>query len=118
MLDTRMIEHNGVAYKIEIVADADARPDEADCYDAADLSAWRNDEWRFVGVVVTTKSGDASTALWGVEYGYSPGWGRDIDTDELITSYPVPDLIGDIARNSPDEAPPGPFRRSSTTPLS
>jgi hypothetical protein len=64
-------------FTIELLPDYDTRPDEFDCYDAADITAWKNDEWRYVGVRVkaTIRAEgydlDAITdGLWGVEYGY------------------------------------------------
>lgn len=47
----------------EISPDCDSSPDEFDCYSPDDITAWRNDEWRFVVVCVFVE--DADERLWG-----------------------------------------------------
>lgn len=68
-----------VAYKIE---DTDSTPFDADCYGKADIAAWRNDEWRYVGVLVTASKHGVElgcAALWSCEEGDSPGWEGYVD---------------------------------------
>jgi len=74
-----------VAYK---VFDYDTDIDDFDCYDKTDVKAWRDDEWRFVGVVVKASRDGielGEDALYGVQDGYMPtaesedGTGRWVD---------------------------------------
>lgn len=63
-----------VAYKM---VDEDTHPDEFDCYEKADVKAWRDDDWSFVGVVVKASKEDielGEAAIWGFEDGHSPGF--------------------------------------------
>ena len=65
-----------LTFFIEVMPDLDANVNDYDCYDDAELKAYRIDEWRFVGialvvegyiddVIIDARAGD----LWGVEYG-------------------------------------------------
>ena len=47
----------GVTLEYEIYRDHDGSPDDAECYDAADVEAWRNDEWHYYGYSVTATMG-------------------------------------------------------------
>lgn len=53
-------------------ADTDTRPEDSECYTPKQVAAWRNDEWFFVGVVVSASCGgvlvsDHAASLWGNE---------------------------------------------------
>lgn len=65
-------EKSGFDFTATLVRDNDAHVDDSDCYSKSQVTAWRNDEWFFVGVVVSvSKNGveldDHAAALWGVE---------------------------------------------------
>jgi hypothetical protein len=57
-------------------ADDDTKPTDFDCYSDAEIAAWAQDEWRFVGVVVTASLGGTdlgSASLWGVDCNHPNG---------------------------------------------
>lgn len=84
-------------FKLEavIVPDFDASPMEAECYSPADVEAWKNDSWSYVGTIVTASREGVelgSASLWASEYGWSPGWDRyisplDGEGDEFVNGY-------------------------------
>lgn len=100
---------DGLRYHVALGQDTDSTPFDADCYSAEDIEAWRGDCWEFVGVVVTPLSvpqpdqRELEDSLWGLEFG-SYVWNRgtahegDVTTERLITQYPVPDMINEVAR--------------------
>lgn len=52
--------------------DHDTRPTDFDCYDDAQIKAWRDDEWFYCGVVLAvSRNGveltDHAASLWGIE---------------------------------------------------
>jgi hypothetical protein len=84
-----------LSYRVDILPDYDTYPEDFDCYDESQIAAWRNDEWRYVGVVVTPIVGGfelplAEASLWGVEYGTSAA-----SAEMLAREYPGPDLIAE-----------------------
>ena len=59
-----------------LVYDTDSRPEECDCYDTEDVQRWKNDEWFYVGVVLSvSRNGvelsDHAASLWGIECNFS-----------------------------------------------
>jgi hypothetical protein len=50
--------------------DIDATPYDADCYTEEQITAWKNDEWHYVGVIVTV-------SFQGVEIGNASLWAID-----------------------------------------
>src|SRR4051794_21628083 len=63
-------------FSIELLPDFDTTPEEFDCYDAADMAAFHNDDWSYVGVRVKAEVHEVgyelhitTDGLWGVEYG-------------------------------------------------
>lgn len=77
LLDTTTIAHKGTAFEIRIYADLDTKPTDYDCYGPDDITAWNNDEWRFihvqtVPVIDDTPIDEAADMISGVEYGTSP----------------------------------------------
>lgn len=72
--DTRNLTENGPVDGFTLTAyavyDTYATPYDADCYDAADVAAWRRDEWYYAGVVVVA-------AREGIELGSASIWGMD-----------------------------------------
>lgn len=84
----RKIVHDKQGWKItvDVVSDMDATPYDADCYSEANKQAWRNDAWRYVGLVVhVALHGNiiATDSLWAVEYG-DLGEGTVADVWELL----------------------------------
>ena len=70
--DTRSVDYGPFTIRATLVADTDSRPDDFDCYDADAIAAWRNDDWGYVGVVLSVWLDDAClddacAGLWGVE---------------------------------------------------
>ncbi|MEV4199376.1 hypothetical protein [Micromonospora globbae] len=92
-IDTRHVDSDGVRYRVDIDPDPDASPNEFDCYDRADINAFRAGRWRYVTVTVTVDSAgvDISDQLGAVEYGTLPH--TSIDVDRLVADHPVPDMI-------------------------
>lgn len=72
--DTRNLTENGPVDGFTLTAyavyDTDETPHGQDCYDAADVAAWRADEWHYAGVVVVA-------SREGIELGSASIWGMD-----------------------------------------
>ena len=69
--------------------DTDFQPDDVECFDPADIEAWREGRWRYVGIEVAVVDDDgtelASYAVWGFELGdYWP-----MSTDAQIWAHAV-----------------------------
>lgn len=52
------------------------RPDDFECYSKKQIKAWKNDDWFFVGVVLSVSKngvdlGDHAVSLWGIECNFS-----------------------------------------------
>lgn len=81
----------GAVARVFVRADYDIRPDDVDCYSEADVEAWRDCLWRYVGVEAQVTLWDGcygSTSIWGVEQGsYWPG------SAEAQIWHVVPDVI-------------------------
>lgn len=102
-IDTRRVGTvDGFEIDARIVADTDATPFEYDCYSAEQVDAWRNDDWCYVGTIVTaSKNGIelGADSLWASEYGSMPGIDEFVnplngDGDEFVNGY-GPDLIAE-----------------------
>lgn len=91
IIDTRDIEREGRTYTVAVVEDNMSSPHDADCYTAEEITAWEQDEWTYVGVLIT-EGGVEVADLWGVEYGRLGD--LVIDMDRIITVHPVPEMIG------------------------
>lgn len=65
--------------------DTDGTPDDYDCYTANQVTAWRADEWQFVGLRVTASVDGielGSADLWSIEDGrYTCTTEDDVVTD-------------------------------------
>lgn len=53
-------------------ADIDTRPENSECYSKKQIEAWKNDDWFFVGVVLSVSKngvdlGDHAVSLWGID---------------------------------------------------
>jgi hypothetical protein len=67
--DSRRVTVDGFEFVATVLSDSDSSPDDYDCYSDEDKRAWRNDEWRFVGVHVSAHKADvelAEASVWGV----------------------------------------------------
>lgn len=67
---------NGFDITATLEYDGDTKPTDFDCYSAIKIKQWKNDEWLFVGVVLSVyKNGikltDHGASLWGVECNYN-----------------------------------------------
>ena len=56
--------------------DTDCKPTDFDCYSPIKIKQWRNDEWFYVGVVISvSRNGveitDHAASLWGVDCNYN-----------------------------------------------
>lgn len=52
--------------------DSDTRPDEFDCYTPRQISAWKNDDWFFCGIVLSVSRNGVelsnhAASLWGID---------------------------------------------------
>lgn len=109
--DEFVVTANGKSYKVEFELDLDANPNDADCYNPEDITAWQRDEWYYVGVTVTPLDVPEaiqfglSDALWGLEFDFplTPAQEingrtyRDTGSDYQIMVYPVPGMIDEVA---------------------
>lgn len=87
-----------VAY---LVPDTDSAPTDFDCYSPEQIQAWREDEWQYVGTIVTASRAGielGSASLWGSEYGFLPtvGYVSPLvgDGDKFVSGY-GPGLISE-----------------------
>ncbi|HZZ17168.1 MAG TPA: hypothetical protein VFE08_14535 [Candidatus Sulfotelmatobacter sp.] len=105
--DPFIVEANGNRYTVEFHEDYDATPLDADCYDESDIQAWRDDQWRYIGVTVTSEEfTDVSDDLWGLEFNYpldppqviNGRTFRYTDADYQTLHYPVPGMIAGIEK--------------------
>lgn len=91
----------GVSLTYELWRDYDVSPEDAECYDAEDIAAWKNDDWHYYGVTVTATLGRFSVQeiLGGIDAGdYWESAANPLDTEEQIMStaleyYPVRDMV-------------------------
>ena len=94
-------DNAGVTVTYEIERDSQGDPEEYECYDAADLEAWRNDEWHYYGVTVTATMGrfSAEESLWGIDGGdYWESARNPLDAEQqvmaaILEHYPVRAMI-------------------------
>ena len=64
--------NGGFTLTARIKFDDATRPGEFDCYSEEDIERWKNDEWCYVGIVVTAEYKewlleDTAASLWGLE---------------------------------------------------
>lgn len=56
--------------------DIDSNPEDVECYSPEDVQRWKNDEWFYVGVVLSvSRNGvelsDHAASLWGIDCNFS-----------------------------------------------
>lgn len=74
--DTITWSSQGFELTATLVQDDDAHVNDSECYSAAKIKQWKNDEWFFVGVVLSVSRNDVeisdhAASLWGVECNYN-----------------------------------------------
>ena len=100
-IESKVIEHDGFTVTITVVPDSDSSPFDADCYSAADIDAWRRDEWFYVGYVYTaSRAGVAlgEASIWGSEWDF-PGMDSSIDSWIAENCY-HPDLLEECVKSA------------------
>lgn len=68
-------EKDGFQLTATLVQDTDSHVNDSECYSPLKIKQWLNDEWFFVGVVLSvSRNGveisDHAASLWGVECNY------------------------------------------------
>src|SRR5882757_1083049 len=108
--EAAIVTVDGKRYRVTLEYDQDASPTDYECYDDDDLERWRNDEWHYVGVIVTpldvpeSKQFELSDSLWGVEYDFRLDPTQTIDgqdyhytdMDYMCMVHPVPEMIEQV----------------------
>ena len=66
----------GFDFVATLEADTDTKPTDFDCYYPIKIKQWKNDEWFFVGVVISVskngvKLSDHAASLWGIDCNYN-----------------------------------------------
>lgn len=86
IIDTKELpDSDGFTIQAHLVPDEEIKPTDFDCYDAAQIDAWKHDLWGYVGVIVTASRNGiefGSASMWGYEYGDLPGvdeWCNPLD---------------------------------------
>lgn len=56
--------------------DTDSNPEDVECYSPEDVQRWKNDDWFYVGVVLSvSRNGvelsDHATSLWGIDCNFN-----------------------------------------------
>jgi hypothetical protein len=66
----------GFDFVARLQHDTDTKPTDFECYAPADIKRWKNDEWFYVGVVLSVsrngvKLSDHAASLWGIDCNFS-----------------------------------------------
>jgi hypothetical protein len=101
----------GLTVRAYTIADEDSSPLGEDCYTDTQKSAWRRDEWCYVGVIVTVT--DAQGFEWGSDslFGVEAGTWTDTDESDTVTGtrtldpltnpdHPLPTMIPEAMANA------------------
>lgn len=69
-------QKEGFDFTATLEADEGTKPSDFDCYSPIKVKQWKNDEWIFVGVVISVhKNGieilEHAASLWGIECNYN-----------------------------------------------
>ena len=70
--DSISCEVDGVTFTARLEHDTDSHVDDAECYTKRQIAAWKADEWRFFGMVISAEIdgvclGEHLASLWGIE---------------------------------------------------
>lgn len=74
--DTISWAAEGFDLKARLEYDTDSNPEDVECYSPEDVQRWKNDDWFYVGVVLSvSRNGvelsDHAASLWGVDCNFS-----------------------------------------------
>lgn len=111
--DAVIVTVDGKRYRVTTENDYDSSPVEFDCYSKEDIQHWFDDNWHYVGVIVTPldvpedRQFEYSNSLWGVEFGFHLDPPQTIDghtyrytdMDYMCMVHPVPDMIDEVISN-------------------
>jgi len=66
----------GFDFVARLEYDNDSNPEDVDCYSPEDVQRWKNDEWFYVGVVLSvSRNGvelsDHAASLWGIDCNFN-----------------------------------------------
>lgn len=66
----------GFDFVARLEFDGDTKPTDFDCYEPEDIERWDNDEWCYVGVVLSVfrngiELSDHAASLWGIDCNYN-----------------------------------------------
>lgn len=98
IIDAKAVLVDGKAYLVKVVADRDTSPSDygADTFTQADIDAWRDGHWRYVGLIVeSADDADKNTSLWSVCFGRMGEVTVTID-DLIAEDYYVPAMIREV----------------------
>lgn len=95
--DSIVWRNGGFAFTARIKFDDATRPMEFDCYSEEEVEGWKNDEWCYVGIVVSAEYGgwllgNTAASLWGLECGLaedSSDYLSDVATDLFAEALQV-----------------------------
>lgn len=78
--------------------DTDSNPEDVECYSPEDVQRWKNDDWFYVGVVLSvSRNGvelsDHAASLWGVDCNFS-------DTSNAYLSEVAQELEAEAIANA------------------
>ena len=83
---------DGTDYTAAIRHDGDTTPDDYECYTPEQIRSWKDDDWCFVGVVITAERNGVDLgsfdSLWGIESDSAPDYLLEIANDLLNESIP------------------------------
>lgn len=105
--EAAIVTADGKRYRVTLENDLDTSPTDFENYDEDDIERWHNDEWYYMGVIVTPldvpefKQFELSDSLWGVEYYLRLDPPQTIDghvyrytnMDYMCMVHPVPEMI-------------------------
>ena len=106
VIESMKVTYKGVRFDVQKMVDHDSTVGDSECYSPVQISAWKSDEWHYVGLVITVEGADDSTgaSLWGIEDGRFP---VDAGSEEDGYSAPVwtwldafnqvPEMSGEMA---------------------
>ena len=69
-------QKDGFNIKATLCADTDAHVNDSDCYSFMKIKQWKNDDWFFVGVVLSVSKNDIeildhAASIWGIECNFN-----------------------------------------------
>lgn len=91
----------GFDFVARLQYDTDTMPTNSECYTPEDVQRWKDDEWFYVGVVLSvSRNGvelsDHAASLWGIDCNFS-------DTSNIHLSEVAQELEGEALETARDE---------------